>query len=445
MGVELTTGYRMQLAAGTYPEDNIPGYWESRYGTFDYPIIIQSADGRGMAVITANVNVYDTHYIYFLDLDLVVGTDAFHCEFCDHLLIRGVTMVGADPESYNAQETLKINQSQYIYIEDNDISGAWNPAIDFVSVQYGQVLRNRVHNAGDWCMYVKGGSAYIRVEGNEFFDCGVGGFSAGQGTGFQYMTPPWIQYEAYNIQVVNNIMHDLEGAGVGVQGGYNILVAHNTMWRIGARSHVLEFDFGSRSCDWGDSSRDRCDEYNQLGGWGNSLPADGENYVRIPNRNVYVYNNLIYNPMPFRSEYQHLVVFAPYDGVYQTDSNAPSPAYADTNLQIRGNIIWNGSPEHLLGIEYDAGCADTNPTCNAAQLRAENAINTVEPQLVDPANGDFRLAQPLPGIAYLIPPFANDDLPANVPPGDGTNAVPFDFAGRPRDANAPVVGAYSGD
>jgi hypothetical protein len=43
------------------------------------------------------------------------------------------------------------------------------------------------------------------------------------------MTAPWIQYEAYDIKFVNNIIHDTDGAGIGVNGGYNILMAYNTI------------------------------------------------------------------------------------------------------------------------------------------------------------------------------------------------------------------------
>jgi hypothetical protein len=34
-----------------------------------------------------------------------------------------------------AQETVKVNQSRHIYIEDSRLSGAWDNVIDFVAVQ----------------------------------------------------------------------------------------------------------------------------------------------------------------------------------------------------------------------------------------------------------------------------------------------------------------------
>ena len=403
------TGYHIHLLPGPYPPESLPNYWESRHGTFEHPILIESADGRD-TVTLASVNIFDAHYLYFINVNFEFDSDPFHCERCDHLLLRGTRITGAAPETYNTQETVKVNQSQYVYIEDSDISGAWDNAVDFVAVQYGHFLNNRIHNAGDWCLYTKGGSAYFRIEGNELYDCGTGGFTAGQGTGFQFMVEPWTQYEAYDIRFVNNRIHDTQGAGVGVQGGYNILIADNILYRVGERSHLMEFGFGSRSCDGGpgDEGRERCDQYHEASGWGNNQVADGENYVRIPNRNVFVYNNVIYNPVGFRSAYQHFFIPAPYGE--QPDSNVPAPARADDNLQIRGNIIWNGDSTMPLGIEADfpAGCQSDNPTCNEPQLRTDNAINTVEPQMIDPANGNYALADAITIPALPITAFTWD-------------------------------------
>jgi lysophospholipase L1-like esterase len=426
MGQELAfSGYHILMQPGNYTPDGAPHYWESRYGTFENPIVIEAANGPN-TVYLPNVNIYDSRYLYFININIETGSDTFHCELCDHILVRGSRFVGAEPETFNTQETVKFNQSQYVYFENNDIAGAWDNAVDFVAVQYGHFLGNRIHNAGDWCMYLKGGSAYFFVSGNEYYDCGAGGITAGQGTGFQFMTSPWIQYEAYDIKFVNNLIHDSSGAGVGVQGGYNILIAYNTMYRVGERSHLLEFGFGSRSCDGqpGDEGRERCDEYNTAGGWGNNVVSDGENYVRIPNKNVFVYNNIIHNPSGYRSQYQHLTVFAPYSGEHQANSNVPAPTRADDNLQIRGNIIWNGGADMLLGVEpspdFPAGCQADNSTCNEAQLRADNAINTVEPQLTDPANGDYRPATGWAMTTYSIPDFTWDVL---VPAGNLSNAI----------------------
>lgn len=435
MGQALGTGYRIRLQAGEYPAETLPNYWESRYGSYEAPVIIQGEGNEaGQVVLQGNLNIFDTRYLYLENLSIITPGDAFHCERCDHLLIRNVIMY-----SEGAWELIKVNQSQYIFIENSDLGGAQDNTIDFVAVQYGHILQNHIHDAGDWCVYAKGGSAYIRIEANEVYNCGTGGITAGQGTGFQFMTAPWLTYEAYDIRVVNNIIHDTEGAGLGVNGGYNILLAHNTLYRVGSRSHGIEVVFGMRSCDGqpGDEGRERCQQYLDAGGWGTTEVDTGDNHIHIPNKNVFIYNNILYNPPGFRSEYQHFAIYGPRQN---PASSGIAQAVSDANLQIKGNILWNGDSFLPLGIEESSeGCQPANPTCNAEQLRAENAINTIEPVFADPATNNF---SPVGGWlteyhGYTMPEFEWDL--AGIPAGQFSNAVPGDYAGNER--NKPLAGA----
>jgi hypothetical protein len=346
--------------------------------------------------------------------------DVLHCELCDHILVRDSNLNGGNRI---AHDMVKINQTQYVYLEDSTFSGADDNTIDFVAVQHGHVARNKISNAQDWCMYTKGGSAYLRIEQNEFFDCGTGGFTAGQGTGFQFMTPPWIHYEAYDIKVVNNVVHDTEGAGLGVNGGYNILMAYNTLYRVGTRDHMLEVVFGNRSCDGvpGDEGRGRCQQYLDLGGWGTTVVDDGTNSVRIPDRNVFIYDNILYNPPGVVSP-QAFTIAAPFGS-----------ALSDTNLQIKGNVIFGAES---LGIGDDSGCASTNPTCNEGQLRAENTF--VAPQL-----GSDLHPLTSTGTLYTPPNFSWSDAPSPplAPAGDLSNSVTVDRNGAVR-GSANAAGAY---
>lgn len=431
-----STGYRILLVPGDYPAGTFPNYWEDRHGTREFPIILTAADGPGTARLLGNsMSVYDVDYLYLLSLRLENDGDVFHCEQCDHLLIRESSFWSPDRQ---AHETIKINQSQYVYIEDSDIGGSEENAIDFVAVQYGHILNNRIHDADDWCIYLKGGSAYFTVAGNEISQCGTGGFVAGQGTGFEFMVSPWLHYEAYAIRFFNNVIHDTEGAGFGVNGGYDILLAHNTLYRVGSRSHGMEFVFGLRGCD-GDTGR--CAANRALGGWG---PVTVGPQEPIPNRNIYVYNNLLYNPPGFQSEWEHFAIYGPREPGVGT--GIPNPSRTDDNLQIRGNLIWNGPADLPLGIEYDSeGCRPANPTCNETQLRADNHINQTQPELIDPDGGDFR---PVPGslagiTTYPLPNFpAWDAFTPAVPPGDPANHVPDDRAGLTRPVGGGGPGAY---
>ena len=441
MNVTLAQGVRINLQPGAYAVSAIPNYWESRHGTFAAPIWVRgNGSTRAQVVLQGGLNIFDTDYIYFENLTASLNGDVFHCEQCDHVLLRNVAFNGGGA----AQETIKVNQSQYLYIENSDLSGAYENVIDYVAVQYGHIANNQIHGGGDWCAYVKGGSAYIRVEANVIYNCGTGGFSAGQGTGFQFMTAPWIQYEAYDIKVVNNVIHDTEGAGLGVNGGYNVLLAYNTMYRVGSYSHVIEVVFGMRSCDGqpGDPGRERCQQYLDQGGWGTTAVDDGTNAINIPDKNVFIYNNIVYNPPGFQSAWQH---FAIYDARSNPPSSNIPNAATDANLQIRGNVIWNGGASMPLGIEGNSdACIASDPTCNETQLRADNAINTVQPAFVNAAGGDFHIAGTwLAGVAWFnIPDYAWD---LSVPPGTNSNAVPTDIEGLSRagqDAPGAYVNAY---
>ena len=417
MGEELTQGYMVSILPGTYTAEDLPNYWESRYGTEGgNGVVFIARDGLN-TVYWPSVNLYDSRYIIFdsLNIELTEG-DPFHCEKCDYVFLRGNVFRGANPDTYATQETLKFNQSQHIFLIENDISGAWDNAIDFVGVQYALIAANKIHNAGDWCAYAKGGSAYIRLEKNEIYDCGTGGFTAGQGTGFQFMTPPWTQYEAYAIWFKGNIVRDVEGAAVGIQGGYDVAVTENVFYRVGARSHAIEIGYGLRTCDGQltDEGRERCIEFRDAGGWGNDVVDDGTLAVRIPNKNIVIYNNILYNPAPYRSEYQHFSIFSPFEGIPQENSNLGRVA-ADENLQILGNLIWNGDATMPLGIEagdFQAGCQSDNPTCNAVQLMRDNSINTVEPLFVDIETTGFTQISNIDAVTAAIPVFAQPSFPA---------------------------------
>ena len=233
---------------------------------------------------------------------------------------------------------MKINQSQHVAITRNFISGADDNAIDFVSVQHARVTGNTIERANDWCAYAKGGSAFVTVARNRIRRCGTGGFTAGQGTGLQFMTPPFIRYEAYGIEVLDNRISHTDGAGVGVNGGYNVVIARNRMWDVGARSHWIEVGFGSRSCDGqpGDDGRERCGTNLDAGGWGTTRVDDGTNYVRIPDRHLWVLGNVIDNPR--RQGDQLFSIPAPFAGAEQ-DGSGLGEVRADDDLHIAGNLI----------------------------------------------------------------------------------------------------------
>lgn len=442
------TGYRINLLPGEYPcEGDCINFFSNRHGTSDFPLVIRAANGRDTVTLLGGLNLMQVSYLTLEDLTLragdglpLWGNNVLHCEGCSYFWMRGLTITGPkpNPDNYDIQEVLKINQSDHVYLEDSDLSGTFQTVLDYVSVQYGHILDTRIHGSLQWCAYVKGGSAYLRFERNEFYECGLG-FQAGEGSNLEIMRAPYLQYEAYDVRVVNNYLHDIPGVALSVVGGYNILLAHNTLMNIGTFDDgsgigypLVNIAYGGRVCvemsENGEGNAAQvCGEHLAAGAWGTSQVGMEYGGEVIPNRNVWVYNNLFYNPHG-HTLYSHFTI----RGVLTLPAgmqNIPSGASADDGLQIRGNVIWNGDASMPVGVEdASTGCQMTNPTCNLTQLLADNTINQVEPTLTD----GMPKVTGVDGVT--IPDFTWE---AAVSPGALSNAVPLDYAGNPRTGHTP--------
>lgn len=441
-------GWQILLCPGKYEPQPHGHIWlDDRKGTRECPIVIRPADAPQSSVLPG-VFFRRSSFVYLLDVRLeapgnmqVIPSDniVLHYADCEDLLVRGVTAVGLEGPNGLPFLTLKANQCLRIYIEDGDYSGASGNALDYVAVHYGHIVRNRFHKTKAECMYVKGGSAYHLIAGNEMFDGKNHGVLAGQATGFQYMVPPWLHYEAYDIKIVNNVIHDA-GSGLATFGGYNILMAWNTCYRVGSNRDAIVLGTGGRG--WFGDRPSNVDEYLRLGGW--SQPQGSEGY-NIPCKNVLVCNNVIYNPDGYESRCATFGISGPVPT--PEGSNLPNPSRTDDGLVIRGNVIWNGPATKPLldDVEKEYHLA-AKPTFDPAELLRNNAINNLRPELIDPDRGDFR---PVPnGNLYsqplaVTPDFTWTDAPTSplVPQGNLDNTVPTDRAGAPRRPRN-CIGAY---
>jgi PKD repeat protein len=435
-GSSLQTGYRIRLVPGVYSEEAVPsgGWLDDRHGTALAPIVIEGAGGE---VTLPALDLHDCHHLVLRNLTLrggAGGGNVLHLAACSNITVTRCRLLGeGDVEAYEGpQEVLKANQCRDLVIEDSEIAHAFGTALDLFAVEGAVIRRNRIHHALDWCAYVKGGSASIEFSANELWDGRAGGFAAGQGSGFEFLVPPRIHYEASEVRCVNNLIHDIEGAGLGVHGGYNVLFAYNTLYRVGSASHVIEAGYGQRSCD---GDLESCRRLLSLGGWG-TLDLDG--FEGIPNRNVCIQNNLVLNPEGAASAWSHFSVAGPVNP--PAGSNVPSPAYADEGLLISGNVIWNGPADHPLGLEASR--------LDPVTVIAENWINTVHPLLGNPGAGDYSVSRAsLAGVTVApLRSFPGNDLPVvpAEPQGNLTNTVLTDRDGRLR-ADQDLPGALVSD
>ncbi len=457
-------GYRINILPGIMPCEgaNCTNLLGDRAGIYEHPIIIRAADGPGTVTILGGLNVSHVSYLYLIDLNLTAGGGSPHgtenvlrIGSSDHILLRGLTLTGPDPAlpegNYDIRDVLKADRSSYLYIEDCDISGAYETGVDLFSVQYGHMITSTIHKAAEWGMEVKGGSAYLRVEGNTITDTRLG-FQAGGESNFRTMQAPWIHYEAYDIRFMNNILHDISGVPLGVAGGFNVLFAYNTLYRVAydqQESHaLLHLVHGGRRCvETPESGGESCTDLLAEGGWGPTSTETGGAW--IPNRNVYVFNNIFFNPEPFQTQVGQIGAntwVVPPEG-----SNVESPSSTDVNVRIRGNMIWNGPQSQLLTVTStdggEPGCDKLNVFCNEAQLLEENTINTMRPELIDPDKGDFR---PVPGgnvektLVYEISDFTWAEAPASpsAPTGALSNGLSVDVRGTARPAR-DLPGAHT--
>ena len=436
-------GFRFLLCPGVYAVD-ADGHINltHRRGTAAAPILLQPADGPH-SVQLPPLDIEYCSYVYLQDLKIVSpnlphipsSTDnVIHFAECDHILLRGVVGIGEDTPVL-PRIVLKANQCSHLYIEDCDFSGATAYVFAYVAVHYGHIVRSKFRRSNFAGLCVKGGSAYQLIAGNEIDDCRIVGIEAGEGTGFPYLVPPWLQYEAYYTKVVNNVICN-SGNGVCIGGGYNILVAFNTLYRVGACRDALIVALGTHG--WVDGAAAVCEGYHKQGGW--CVPG-GDTF--IPNRNIQIVNNVVFNPDGFESRFAHFGISGPKPAA--ANSNVPDPI-CTTELRIEGNVIWNGGPGKpvLDDVENEYGLA-AKPTFSVEDLRRNNHLNTLRPELIDAAGGNFhpRAEGNLIGIKLVkIHDFSADD--PHHPPGpvgELDNAILTDRSGK--DRRGGCIGAFT--
>ena len=202
------------------------------------------------------VNLFDLRWVAFSGITFSDRFDLFHCESCRHVLLTKSRLAGSPDAAAREHQDQPVPPHRH---HRQRRLGAGDNAIDFVAVQYARVTGNVIERAGDWCIYAKGGSAFVTVAEQPDPRLRNGRLHGRPG----HRLP--VHDRA--VHPLRGLRHpacsttrsrDIEGAGVGVNGGYNVVVARNRMWNVGSRSHWIEVGYGSRSCDGqpGDEGRD---------------------------------------------------------------------------------------------------------------------------------------------------------------------------------------------
>ena len=196
--------------------------------------------------------------------------------------------------------------------------------------------------------------------------------------------------EAYNIEIYDNVIHDVDGAGIpigGEQGGtaHSIKVFNNVVYNAGK------------------------DGLKVNGAVGN--PATDPTVYDIS-----LYNNTVYNC-------QSSIWVEGNTGKIEVYNNIFSKNTWNNGIYIYASNASNVTASHNL-IDAYVGRSWNDPVMK--EIRGTNAVEKA-PLFVDAAKGDFRLSAASPAIDA----------------GTTTNAPPTDFAGNARPAGAGIdLGAY---
>lgn len=138
-----------------------------------------------------------------------------------------------------------------------------------------------------------------------------------------------------------------------------------------------------------------------------------ENPVYIPNRDVSIVGNLVFNPLSASSPDQQ---FVPDPRPAGEGTSLAATVPADSGLVIAGNAIANGRSDLPLGFGEDGqACAPSHPTCNAALVRSVNSIGVGDTTMRKPDSSDFTPLTSHSQInstpAFAMPVFTSTALP----------------------------------
>ena len=155
---------------------------------------------------------------------------------------KGVTIRGCYIHG-SGRDCIKTFNADNLLIEDCEIgpSGLRDPSnaegIDSIG-SVGVTIRNcYVHDAATTGIYLKGGAREGIVERNRVEHCRGAGILLGQDTDEEFMRDK-TKYECLNSVARNNIIADIQAAGIGTYSGSNIRFENNTVYEAAKQNQA---------------------------------------------------------------------------------------------------------------------------------------------------------------------------------------------------------------
>lgn len=152
------------------------------------------------------------------------NSPAHHIVF-DGCIFRDISASGNnDLLKLSGLDSFEVRNCQFL----NGAAGG--SGADMVGCHYGVFDNNYFENQGSNCIQAKGGTAWIRIQGNFFKDGGQRALNLGGSTGLQFFRPDTAHYEAAHLQVFSNIF--VGGwAPIAYVGAVQVEVVNNTFYK----------------------------------------------------------------------------------------------------------------------------------------------------------------------------------------------------------------------
>lgn len=231
-----TPGTTVMVKAGTYAE-NVEFRHSGRPGA---PISLVSADGEGKAHIkpgkhesVGTIEAFGEDYIVIDGFDVsggdrntngiivTQGGSGFN-NMTHHVVIKNNNVHDA------VKDGIKVAQGDDVYVVNNRVHHVGDQGIDFVAVNDSVIARNEIrYVSGTAAMYVKGGSTHVLVADNLVAHARVDGIVVGGWTKEKFMRPGFRGWEAKDVTVIDNEVHDVGKRPLNLLGAQDVDVIHN--------------------------------------------------------------------------------------------------------------------------------------------------------------------------------------------------------------------------
>lgn len=270
-------GTAVMLKAGAYVE-NVE---IRKDGAVDAPIWLVSADGQGAARLIARDNGQTVLRAHGEDnwiikgLQVEGGANGIQFSMSGHLAAAGAqgetrNVVIQDNIIRNVAgaDGIKISQAQNFAIVGNRIEGGvGQEGIDLVYTRNSVVSHNTIMNTGGLAgITVKAGSSDVKVAHNYLKGLAtdgilVGGFSTDQGK----VWPNGVNYEARNITVEYNEIHNVGKRAVNVLDGNDSVIRNN--WFDPQNNYYTVASVGQDNHGWTSSNIQFINNITSRAGW----------------------------------------------------------------------------------------------------------------------------------------------------------------------------------